>query len=179
MYVSISNIKATINGGGIETVDFWFEDLSVITDIVGNHISEGKISGNLNYFEYISEGKSSVNHLSTEDKQSAESSGSSMKYTLLTMFSMNLVLKIVISSSAALMWSLIHVLQVFRYILMINLNMPKIVDILMKYLAVVIGEIDEVEELVPDWFSNYVISNPADLNVNITLYSRFEENGMI
>jgi len=178
MYVSISNIKTTINGGGIETAEFWFEDLSVITDIAGNHMSEGRISGNLNYFEYISDGnlKSLTN---IDDKKSAESSGSSMKYTILTMFSMNLLLKIIISSSAALMWSLIHVLQVFRYILMINLNMPKVVDILMKYLAVVIGEIDELEELVPDWFSNYVISNPTDLKVNITLYSRFEDNGII
>jgi len=103
-----------------------------------------------------------------------------MKYTLLTMFSLNLLLKVVISSSAALMWSLIHVLQVFRYILMINLNMPKIVDILMQYLAVVVGEIDEIEDLVPDWFSAYVLSsNSTELSTNITLYSRFEENGII
>jgi hypothetical protein len=52
-----------------------------------------------------------------------------MKYTLMTMFSVNMVLKTVISSSAALMWSLIHVLQVFRYILMININRSKMIDI--------------------------------------------------
>ena len=120
------------------------------------------------------------NYTNIGDKASAESSGSGMKYTLLTMFSLNLLLKVVISSSAALMWSLIHVLQVFRYILMINLNMPKIVDILMQYLAVVVGEIDEIEDLVPDWFSAYVLSsNPTELSTNITLYSRFEENGML
>ena len=54
--------------------------------------------------------------------------------------------------------------------------MPKVVDILMQYLAVVVGEIDEIEDIMPDWFSKYII-NSTDLTVNITLYSRFEENG--
>ena len=101
-----------------------------------------------------------------------------MKYTLMTMFSVNMVLKMVISSSAALMWSLIHVLQAFRYILLININMPILVNILMEYLAVVVGEVDEIEEIMPDLFNTYVIDGET-LNTNITLYTRFEENGKI
>ena len=99
-----------------------------------------------------------------------------MKYTLMTMFSVNMVLKMVISSSAALMWSLIHVLQAFRYILLININMPILINILMEYLAVVVGEVDEIEEIMPDLFNTYVIDGDA-LNTNMTLYTRFEENG--
>ena len=99
-----------------------------------------------------------------------------MKYTLMTMFSVNMVLKMVISSSAALMWSLIHVLQAFRYILLININMPILIDILMQYLAVVVGEVDEIEEIMPDLFNTYVIDGET-LNTNITLYTKFEENG--
>jgi len=57
MYVSIFNIKATINGGGAEKALFWFEDPTVISDIVGNNLTEGRISGNLNYFEFVSESK--------------------------------------------------------------------------------------------------------------------------
>ena len=101
-----------------------------------------------------------------------------MKYTLLTMFSVNMVLKVVISSSAALMWSLIHVLQVFRYVLLINIKMPAMVDILMQYLAVVVGEIDEMEEAVPDIFNTYIIDGDS-LNSSITLYPKFEDNGNI
>jgi hypothetical protein len=99
-----------------------------------------------------------------------------MKYTLLTMFSVNLLLKLVISSSAATMWSLIHVLQVFRYILMININMPLIMQILMQYLAVVVGEVDEIESLVPDIFNTYIIDGDS-LKSDATLYPKFEENG--
>jgi hypothetical protein len=99
-----------------------------------------------------------------------------MKYTLISMFSVNMVLKAVLSASAALMWSLIHVLQVFRYILMININMPQMIEILMTYLAVVVGEVDEMENMVPDWFGKYVV-NTTDLGINITLYTRFQDHG--
>ncbi|CAI2376366.1 unnamed protein product [Moneuplotes crassus] len=164
--VNVHDILARIEGGGIEKIEFWFQNLTALTDITGNIMTEGRISGNLNFYDYISQG----------EKESAESGGNSMKYMLMTMFSTNLLLKIVISSSAALMWSLIHALQVFRYILMINIEMPKVVDILMKYLAVVIGEIDDIEAMLPDWFSQYVV-NTTDLSVNVTLYDRFEANG--
>lgn len=99
-----------------------------------------------------------------------------MKYTLISMFSINMLLKVVISSSAALMWSLIHVLQAFRYILLINIKMPKMTEILMKYLAVVVGDVDEMEEMIPDIFNTYIIDSDS-LNVNVTLYTKFEENG--
>ncbi|CAI2381883.1 unnamed protein product [Moneuplotes crassus] len=164
--VKVHQISSRIEGGGIEKIEFWFQNLTAVTDVVGNSMTGGKISGNLNYYDYISQ----------KEKERAESGGSSMKYMLMTMFSTNLLLKVIISSSAALMWSLIHALQVFRYILMINIEMPKMVDILMKYLAVVVGEIDELESMVPDWFSQYIV-NATDLSVNITLYNRFEVNG--
>ena len=99
-----------------------------------------------------------------------------MKYTLLTIFSVNMALKVVISSSAALMWSLIHVLQVFRYVLLINIKMPAIVDILVEYLVVVIGEVDEIEEMVPDLFNTYIVDGEA-LNTDVTLYPKFENSG--
>ena len=99
-----------------------------------------------------------------------------MKYTLMTMFSVNLVLKFVISSSAALMWSLIHVLQAFRYILLVNIKMPLLIGVLMKYTGVVVGEVDEIESFVPDIVNTYII-NSTDINPHTILYERFEENG--
>jgi hypothetical protein len=99
-----------------------------------------------------------------------------MKYTLLTMFSVNLLLKLVISTSAATMWSLIHVLQVFRYILLINIDMPITIEILMQYLAVVVGEVNEIEDIMPDLFNTYVIDGET-LNSDMILYPKFKDNG--
>ena len=55
--VRIHNIQAPIYGGGIETAEIWFYDSTVLKDLAGNNFSEGKIIGNLNIYEYISEGK--------------------------------------------------------------------------------------------------------------------------
>ena len=57
MIVQISNIQVSIFGGGIEKIELWFEDRSVVQDLANNSMSPGKIVGNLNYFEYIAPGK--------------------------------------------------------------------------------------------------------------------------
>lgn len=166
MYVSISNVQATLNGGGSEKIELWWEDLSVITDLSNNTLSEGKIVGYLSQYEYIP----------PATKAAAASGGSSMKYTLISMFSVNFALKFVISSSAALMWSLIHVLQSFRFILMMNIRMPGLIDTLLQYLVVVIGEVDEVEARVPDLLNMYII-NQNDIENNVTIFPRFVDHG--
>ena len=166
MLISIFDIQASIIGEGIEKIEIWWDDLSVIQDQSNNTLNEGKIIGQLSFYEYVP----------PEVEAAVSNCGSSMKYTLISMFSINMGLRFVISSSASLMWSLIHVLQVFRFMLMMNINMPKIIGILTKYLVVVIGEIDEIEELIPDVLNEYVL-NSDDLTQNMTIYSKFEENG--
>jgi hypothetical protein len=59
---------------------------------------------------------------------------------------------------------------------MININMPEIVEILIKHLAVVVGEVDGIEEMIPDWFGDYVV-NVTELDINTTLYVKFQDNG--
>ena len=166
MQISIFDIQASIIGDGREKIEIWWDDLSIIQDPSNNTLSEGKIIGQLSYYEYVS----------PDAEAAASSGGSSMKYTLISMFTINMALRFVISSSAALMWSLIHVLQVFRYILMMNINMPKLIGLLTKYLVVVIGEVDEIEEIMPDILNEYVL-NTNDLTQNMTIYTKFEENG--
>ena len=100
-----------------------------------------------------------------------------MQYTIISMFSINMLLKVVIKSSAATMWALIHVLQIFRYILLINISMPSIISVLIKYLGVVVGDIDEMQSMVPDIFNTYIV-NSTELNMNTTIYPKFEINGM-
>ena len=99
-----------------------------------------------------------------------------MQYTLISMFSVNMVMKVVISSSAALMWSLIHVLQLFRYILFINVNSPDIMSSLVSYLAVVVGDSGDSESMLPDVINDYFL-NSSDISSNFTLYTKFSDNG--
>ena len=92
------------------------------------------------------------------------------------MFSINILIKLFVSSSTSIMWSLIHVLQIFRFMLMININMPYLMSLIIEYLAVVIGEIEEIDELVPDVYNMYVIDSD-ELNQNAVILERFEDNG--
>ena len=59
---------------------------------------------------------------------------------------------------------------------MMNIDMPKVIGIMMEYLVVVIGEVDEFEELTPDVLNEYIL-NADDLTKNMTLYPNFEQNG--
>jgi hypothetical protein len=59
--VMVYGIKAPIYGNGVEKIEFWLEDNSLIQDLAGNHLSEGKINGNLNKYEYISNSKLDFN----------------------------------------------------------------------------------------------------------------------
>ena len=61
MQISVHDVEAPLLGDGTEVAEFWVNDLSVITDIVGNNFTEGKFSGNLNMQEYISDSKSQTN----------------------------------------------------------------------------------------------------------------------
>ena len=164
--IQISDVEATLYGNNFEKIQIWWEDLSVITDSIGNSIHEGKITGYLNEFEY----------LPPEVESGVNNGGQGMKYTIISLFSVNIGIKMFISSSASIMWSLIHVLQVFRYILMINIKMPKIIDILMEYMAIVVGEVDEVEKIVPDVFNIYLL-NSSDINDKMYIQPSFQKYG--
>ena len=166
LLIQISNVKATLYGNKQEKIQIWWEDLSIITDSTGNNINKGKITGYLNEFEY----------LSPEVESGVRNGGQSMKYAIISLFSINIAIKMFISSSAAIMWSLINVLQVFRFILMVNIKMPKIIDILMEYMAVVVGEVDEVDNIVPDVLNLYLL-NSSDINDKMYIQSNFQKYG--
>ena len=55
--VQIYDIQAPIFGFGVEKAEIWFYNLTVLKDLSNNSLSDGKIIGNLNMYEYISEGK--------------------------------------------------------------------------------------------------------------------------
>ena len=54
--IQISNILASIYGSGVEKIEFWFADTSVLQDLNKNYFSNSKIVGNLRPYEYIPPG---------------------------------------------------------------------------------------------------------------------------
>lgn len=74
------------------------------------------------------------------------------------------------------MWTLINTLQYFRYILLINIKFSKSIAILSQYLAVVVGEIQELENVFPDILNEYVI-NQNDIHEGSVIYPSFVNGG--
>ena len=98
---------------GSEIVQISFYNSSVIKDLVGNQLADNYLSTiNANPFIYISASETSA----------ASGSGSSMKYTFLSVFSFNLLLKVALSSSMQYLWGLVHALQVFNFLLFMNID---------------------------------------------------------
>jgi len=91
------------------------------------------------------------------------------------MFAVNMLLKISIDSSGTYMWCLIHTLQIFRYLLLINFKSTTLLDTFVKYLAITVGEVNELEDLLPNWFTEYII-NLEDLD-NHFIHRKFNESG--
>lgn len=55
--VQVYDIKVTLKGGGFEKANIWFKDNSVIKDLAGNSLAEGRVVAALRSYEYVPEGK--------------------------------------------------------------------------------------------------------------------------
>ena len=84
--------------------------------------------------------------------------------------------KILISTSASFLWAIIHVMQALRYILLINVRTTKLLSILLEYIAIVAGDIEELETIVPNIFTELLIDD-KDIVKKEILYVKFKENG--
>ena len=166
MHIQVYDIQESIIGSGKEKFEMWFDDLSVIQDQANNSLSDGKIVGNLNTYEYIPYWLLEL----------VRKSGTGFKYTIISLFSINMLIKLFVSSTASLMWNMIHVLQVLRLILMIDIQMPRLISMTIEYLEIVIGEIDELEDVVPDPFNEYIIDS-QDINENAFVPDNLEKHG--
>ena len=80
-----------------------------------------------------------------------------MKYAFLSVFSFNIIIKVVLKSSMAYLWSLVHALQIFNYLLLLNINFPSNLNTFTNYLAVATGSVPEVTSYIPD-VSDYIIN---------------------
>lgn len=54
------------------------------------------------------------------------------------------------------LWSLVHSLQVFSYLLYMNINFPNNLNSFVEYLQIANGGLPELEQYIPD-VSEYII----------------------
>ena len=103
-------------------------------------------------------------YLSESEAIVANSSGLSIQYSFLAIFSLVLVFKIILGCSSSLLWNLTHLLQIFRVIILINIYFPSLIIQFSIYLKIASGDIEELNDLVPDVLLDYILVK-EDLNV--------------
>ena len=84
---------------GSELIIVSFKDSSLIKDLAQNPIPT-------NYFSQIN--ANPYTYLSPEEKTTAEGGATSIKYSFISVFSFNLLLKLVLNSSMQFLWGLVH-----------------------------------------------------------------------
>ncbi|CDW87978.1 cadg multi-domain protein [Stylonychia lemnae] len=153
---------------GSENVKISFQNYSMIRDEAGNELTEGSFTMT-NPYPFV--------YLSQSETDTAQNSGNSLKYTFLSVFSFNLALKLVMNSSMQFLWGLVHALQVFNFLLYMNIDFPDNVLLFSKYMQVASGNVDELQNYIPNVADYMVyeenISEPKDQE---QLQESFKEN---
>ena len=120
---------------GTENVRISFIDYSQITDANGNVLVNGSFSEkNPAPFVYVS-----------DDEQNAiAGGGESMKYAFLSALGFQLGLKVIINGSMQYLWGLVHALQVFQYLLLMNIDFPPNLPAFVAYFSIATGDTDSM-----------------------------------
>eukprot|EP00347_Sterkiella_histriomuscorum_P005340 403356986 len=133
---------------GSEKYKITFQNYSAIQDLAGNPVAaESYAEINVNSFVF----------LSASEQSTISSGGSSLKYTFMSVFSFNLVLKVVLNSSMQYLWGLVHALQVFNFLLYMNIDFPNNVQTFSGYLKVASGDIEEMQQYIPN-IADYIVN---------------------
>ena len=101
---------------GSEQVKISFKNYTAITDFASNPLVQNSYAV-VNPYPFI--------FLSADEASTATGGGNSLKYTFLSVFSFNLALKVVMNSSMQYLWGLVHALQVFNFLLYMNIDFPE------------------------------------------------------
>eukprot|EP00347_Sterkiella_histriomuscorum_P011981 403370353 len=144
--IILQNIKTSLDG--TEDLKVYFMNYGNITDIAGNPLVKDS---------YFTTKPATFAYISESEANTAEGGGQSLKYTFISVFSVNIALKFVLNSSMQYLWGLVHSLQVFNFLLFMNIEFPDNVLLFSKYLQVASGDIDEFNQYIP---------NVADMLVN-------------
>ena len=89
-----------MTGGGVEIVTLTFNDYTLIQDIYQNSLFVQPASGNISPYTYTPPATAAA----------IGGAGDSLKYTFLSVFGFNMILKVVLNSAMGYLWSLVHAL---------------------------------------------------------------------
>lgn len=81
-----------------------------------------------------------------------------MKYAFLSALGFQLGLKVIINGSMQYLWGLVHALQVFQYLLLMNIDFPPNLPAFCSYFSIASGDTDSmgVTDYIPN-IKNYLI----------------------
>ncbi len=135
-------------GSGVEKCHIKIIDPNSITDksLYPNSLGSAAVVIDLSPYKYISDG----------ERAAAVAGGESVKYSVVMTLILNLLLKIIMKNSMSYLWDLVHALQVWQLIALIDLNVPPNLEIFNEYLGIASGDMEEVQEVIPD-FSQLLI----------------------
>lgn len=82
-----------------------------------------------------------------------------MKYAFLSAMGFQLGLKVIINGSMQYLWGLVHALQVFQYLLLLNIDFPPNLPAFTSYFSIASGDTDSmgVTDYIPD-IKKYLIN---------------------
>ena len=86
-----------------------------------------------------------------------ETSGKSIKFTVLAIFALTMLLKILLGNSSSLLWNFSHILQLFRVIILINVVLPKVIVVFASFLDLTNAGIEEIDNMIPDVILKYLL----------------------
>eukprot|EP00347_Sterkiella_histriomuscorum_P006839 403351236 len=167
--IILQNIQTSLDG--TEDMKIYFLNYESITDIAGNPLVKDS---------YFSTRPALFAYLSESEANTAEGGGQSLKYTFISVFSVNIALKFVLNSSMQYLWGLVHALQVFNFLLYMNIDFPDNVMLFSKYLMVASGDIDEFNQYIPN-VADMIVNqdNIVERSDNDKLQQKFQDNTKI
>ena len=94
--------------------------------------------------------------------------GEGNAYAALSMFSIQMPLKLLLyllnvlknfrSFSTSVLWELLHAMQIFRFMVMLNVHTPAILFKFTEPMEVAMAELEQLEEYTPKLFSEILFS---------------------
>ncbi|CDW90898.1 cadg multi-domain protein [Stylonychia lemnae] len=143
--IKLQDLKTSLEG--TENIKISLKNYSQVTDLAENSVTQDSFAS-VNPYPFI--------YFSPVEQSTAQNGGQSLKYTFLSVFSFNIALKILLNSSMQFLWGLVHALQVFNFLLYMNIDFPENVELFSNYLKVASGDIDEFNQFIPN-IGDYII----------------------
>ena len=149
-----------------------FIDESQIVDLNGNILVNNS---------YAERNPAPFIYVSDDENNAINGGGASMKYAFLSAMGFQLGLKIIINGSMQYLWGLVHALQVFQFLLLMNIDFPPNLAGFASYFSIASADTGSlgIREYIPD-LKSFLI-NVEDIEGqydNEMLPPKFVEKGL-